>query len=180
MCKQRNTEYLNVFLMHYIYCSPLALCNFQARFQLNSYIHAFCPACKEDEMQQVQVYMREVQTRKKGKFFHHEDSRGTGWPQSWSCFEQKVGLETSWGPFQPELSSILSGFESCHRHSPSSTSSVWWAHPVSSPGPPWEMIDRKYGTRSSQLCTAGNLQLQSTSVHPHGEHFQSYWFSSHI
>lgn len=108
-------------------CSPYTLCvHFKGSFQLNNHICAFCHACKEDEVQQVQVDIREVQTRKKGKLFHQEDSRGTGWP----CFEQKIGLETSWGPFQPELSSILSAFNSSHRDNPSSTSSVWWAHPV--------------------------------------------------
>jgi len=29
------------------------------------------------------------------------------WSQSWPCIEPEVGLETSWGPFQPELSYSL-------------------------------------------------------------------------
>lgn len=176
------------YALHLLVLLVLSI-HFKASFQLNNYIHAFCHACKEDEMQQVQVYMREVQTRKKWKFFHHEDSRGTGWPHSWSFFEQKVGLETSWGPFQTELSSVLSGFKSAHRDSPSSTSSLWWVtlwrpagfwpSPVS-PGPPWEMIDRKYGTRNSQLRTAGNLQLQSTLVHPQGALAKLLIFITHL
>ena len=30
--------------------------------------------------------------------------RSPVWPHTWPCFEQEVGAETSWGPFQPKLS----------------------------------------------------------------------------
>lgn len=129
-----------------------------------------------------------VQTRKKGKFFHHEDSRGAGWPHSWPCFEQKVGLETSWGSFQTELSSTLSAFNSSHRDNPSSTSSVWWAHPVetrrvlafsrlSKTSLGNDSQKRWHQKLSTAHCweSAAPIHL-STST---GEHFQNYWFSWH-
>lgn len=47
----------------------------------------------------------------------------------------------------------------------------FWPSP-DSPGPPWEMIARRYVTRNSQQHIAGNLQLQSTLVHPQGSTFK--------
>lgn len=133
-------------------------------------------------MQQVQVDMREVQAKKKEKFFHHENSKGTGWPHIWLCFEQKVGLETSGVPLR--LNYLQSWVHSIHLTETTPLlpdlcdgPTLWrpegfWLSP-DSPGPPWEMIARRYGTRNFHQHFVGNLQLQSTLVHPQGSTFKA-------
>lgn len=59
----------------------------------------------------------------------------------------------------------------CVTGSPCEDQQGFWPSP-NSPGPAWEMIAKRYGTRNSQQHFVRNLQLQTTLIHPQGSTFK--------
>lgn len=69
MCKQRNTEYLNVFLMHYIYCSPLALCTFPSQISAEQLNMLFVLHVRRTRCSRYKFIGERVRPEKRGNSF---------------------------------------------------------------------------------------------------------------
>lgn len=181
---QTEKEILNIWISSLCItctCSPYALCTFQN--QLSAKLHpCFLPCMQGGWDAAGTSWYERGSDQEKGEILSswgQQRNRLTSqlallWAEGWT--RDLLGSLSDWIMFCLECIQPISQrhplfHKLCVTGSPCEDQQGFWPSP-NSPGPAWEMIAKRYGTRNSQQHFVRNLQLQTTLIHPQGSTFK--------